>query len=96
MTRTEFEAELRRDGYEISEGEIQAHVHRDLHAHDFDARLFVVKGSLTMAFGNDRVAYGPGDSCNVPAGTVHAEHTEADSVHYVAGRRQASVDAARR
>ena len=90
MTRDEFEAELRRDGYEINEGEMQPNVHRHLHAHEFDARLFVVKGSLTLAFENDRVTYGPGDSCSVPAGTVHAEHTEADSVQYVAGKRQAA------
>ena len=96
MTRAEFEAELRREGYEIREGEIQPHVHREPHAHEFDARLFILKGSLTLALGNDRVTYGPGDSCSVPAGTVHAEHTEADSVHYVAGRRSVSLDAARR
>ena len=96
MTRDEFEAELRRDGYEIREGEIQPHVHREPHTHDFDARLFILKGSLTVAYSNDRVTYGPGDSCSVPAGTVHAEHTEADSVQYLAGRRQVSVDAARR
>lgn len=96
MTRDDFEAELRRDGYEIGEGEIQPHVHRELHAHDFDARLFVLKGLLTIAFGDGRVTYGPGDSCSVPAGTVHAEHTEAESVHYVAGKRKVSVDTVRR
>ena len=92
MTRADFEAEIRREGYEVREGEIKPHVHREPHAHDFDARLFVLTGVLTMAFGNDRVAYGPGESCNVPAGTVHAEHTEADGVRYVFGKR----DAARR
>jgi mannose-6-phosphate isomerase-like protein (cupin superfamily) len=96
MTRAEFEAELRREGYEVGEGEIQPHVHRELHAHEFDARLLVLTGSLTMVFDNDRVMYGPGDCCSVPAGTVHAEHTDADSVHYAFGKRSRLLDAARR
>ena len=96
MTRAEFEAELRREGYEIREGGIDPNVHREPHSHDFDARLLVLEGSLSMAFVNDRVTYKPGDFCNVPAGTVHAEHTEADGVRYLFGKRQVSVDAASR
>jgi len=87
MTRAEFEAELSREGYEAREGEIKPDVHREPHAHDFDARLFVLDGSLTLAFGTDRVTYGPGDSCMVPAGTVHAEHTDGRGVRFVSGRR---------
>jgi quercetin dioxygenase-like cupin family protein len=91
MTRAEFEAELRGEGYEVREGEIEPHVHRDAHAHGFDARLFVLDGSVTLIFGEDRVTYGPGNSCSVPAGTMHEEHTEADGVRYVAGRRSAAA-----
>jgi mannose-6-phosphate isomerase-like protein (cupin superfamily) len=94
MTRAEFEAELLRDGYEVHEGEIKPNVHREVHAHGFDARVFVLHGSITLVFGKERVTYQPGDSCSVPAGTMHAEHTEADGVRYVSGRRSASRDAA--
>ena len=87
MTRAEFEAAVRQEGYEVQEGEIKPHVHRELHAHDFDARLFVLDGIVTLDFGHERVTYRPGDSCHVPAGTQHAEHTEADGVRYVFGRR---------
>ena len=90
MTRVEFEAELRRDGYEVREGEIKPNVHREAHAHDYDARVFVVDGSITLVFGRDRVLYGAGDSCSVPAGTMHEEHTEAAGVRYVSGRRAAT------
>ena len=96
MSRDEFEAELRRDGYEIGEGGIQPHVHREMHAHDFDARLLVLSGSFTMAFATERVTYGPGDACDVPAGTAHAEHTDAEGVRYVFGKRQVSADTASR
>ena len=61
--------------------------------HDFDARLFVLEGSITLVFGADRCTFGPGDSCNVPAGTMHEEHTEADGVRYMAGRRPAAAAA---
>jgi quercetin dioxygenase-like cupin family protein len=94
MTRAEFEADLRREGYEVREGGIEPNVHRPAHTHDFDARVFVLDGSITLVFGEDRVLYGPGDSCNVPAGTMHEEHTEADGVRYVSGRRAAAQAAA--
>jgi mannose-6-phosphate isomerase-like protein (cupin superfamily) len=90
MNRAEFEADLRREGYELREGAIEPNVHRGSHAHEFDARLFVLEGSITLVFGTDRCIYGPGDSCSVPAGTMHEEHTEADGVRYVAGRRSAA------
>ena len=90
MTRTEFETEIRREGYEVQEGEIRPNVHRELHKHDFDARLFVLDGTVTLDFGQERVTYRPGDSCTVPSGTLHAEHTDADGVRYVFGRRSRS------
>ena len=90
MNRAEFEADVRREGYEIHEGEIEPNVDRKAHAHEFDARIFVLDGSLTLVIGTDRYAYGPGDSCSVPAGTMHEEHSGADGVRYVAGRRQAA------
>ena len=39
MDRAEFEADLRREGYELREGEIEPNAHRGAHAHEFDARL---------------------------------------------------------
>ena len=87
MTRAEFEASLRQEGYEVRNGEIEPHRHTGPHSHDFDARIFVLDGSITLVFGTERVHYSPGHSCSVPAGTMHEEHTEADGIRYVAGRR---------
>jgi hypothetical protein len=94
MTRDEFDAELLREGYEIREGGLEPNLHREAHAHDFDARVFALDGSTTLVFGEDRVTYRPGDSCSVPALTMHEEHTAADGVRYVSGRRPASEAAA--
>ena len=96
MTRAEFETELRRDGHEVREGEIEPNVHRAAHAHEFDARVMVLDGSITLVFGQDRVKYGPGDSCTVSAGTMHEEHTAADGVRYGSGRRATSSEATAR
>ena len=96
MDRAEFEASLRQEGYEVREGEIEPHRHREAHAHEFDARIFVLDGSVTLVFGTERVTYRPGDSCNVPAGTMHEEHTEADGARYVAGRRAPQAEPAAR
>ena len=94
MDRAEFEAWIQRDGYALRHGEIEPHTHREAHTHDFDARLFILDGSITLVFGTERVFYKPGDHCDVPAGTMHEEHTEADGVRYVAGRRTAAGAAA--
>jgi mannose-6-phosphate isomerase-like protein (cupin superfamily) len=56
--------------------------------------MFILDGSITLVFGEDRCHYGPGNSCNVPAGTMHDEHTEADGVRYLIGRRSAARAAA--
>jgi quercetin dioxygenase-like cupin family protein len=94
MTREEFEADVAREGYALRDGAIDPHTHRPVHTHPFDARLFVLDGAITLVFGEDRQAYGPGDTCHVPAGTPHEEHTGAEGVRYLAGRRTPGQQAA--
>ena len=94
MTRVEFEAELRRDGYEVREGEFKPNVHRRGARPRVRCALFVLDGSITLVFGKDRVTYRPGDSCTIAAGTMHEEHTEADGMRYVSGRRSVPRQAA--
>lgn len=94
MNGAEFEAELKQQGYELRKDEIKPNEHRATHTHNFDARLFILDEFITLVFGDDRCAYGPGDSCSVPGGTMHEEYTEADGVRCLAGRRSvASVSA---
>jgi quercetin dioxygenase-like cupin family protein len=93
MNRAEFEADLLREGYEVREGSIEPHRHSEAHAHGFDARVFVLDGSITLVFGEKLCGYEPGNTYAVPAGTIHEEHTEANGVRYVAGRRSAAEGA---
>ena len=90
MNRVEFEADVRREGYEIGEGEIKPNQHREAHVHDWDARLFVLEGHLTLLRGDQRETFGPGETCRLSAGTPHEEHTEADGARYLAARRSPS------
>ena len=87
MNRAEFEASLRQEGYAVKEDEIEPHRHYGAHAHEFDARVLVLGGSLTLVFGTDRVTYRPGNSFSLPAGTMHEEHTEAAVTRLVEGYR---------
>jgi quercetin dioxygenase-like cupin family protein len=87
MNRAEFEADLLREGYEVREGGMEPDVHRGAHTHDFDARVMVLDGSITLVLAESLCNYEPGDTYAVPAGTMHEEHTEADGIRYVAGKR---------
>jgi mannose-6-phosphate isomerase-like protein (cupin superfamily) len=87
MNRTDFEADARRDGYTINEGQIKPGETRKPHTHDFDARLFVVDGSMTLVRGDESETFGPGEFCSLQAGTLHVEQCGAEGVRYVAARR---------
>lgn len=87
MTNSAIEAELLREGYKCSQGTIPAETHAQLHTHAVDIKLHVLEGSLTLEYPDERRSFGPGEVCVVPAGTFHAEHTGADPVTYMAGKR---------
>ncbi len=74
MTEDEFLTWTSRDGFEPSRSvEYQPDSRPDLHDHDFDARVLITRGELTMAYESESVVLGPGDHCEVPAGTMHSE-----------------------
>ncbi len=88
MERAEFEAALRRDGYEIVARSMAPNTVNADHTHDFDARVLVTEGAITLTQGTESRTYGPGDWCAIAAGTLHAESCGPAGVSYVAGRRK--------
>ena len=88
MDRTAFEAELQRDGYEVVARTMQPGAINPEHAHDFDARLLVVAGEMTVVVGDQRNTYRAGDTFSMTHGCRHEEHAGADGATYVAGRRK--------
>jgi len=87
MDRATWEAELQRDGFELSQSAMAAGKHLPDHAHPFDARLYVLSGEITITRNGEPHTYGPGDNCEVPAGENHAETVGASEVTYLVGRR---------
>jgi quercetin dioxygenase-like cupin family protein len=91
MNQSEFEADLRREGYQVFYGGLSAdHVNPD-HAHDWDARVMVIGGEITLTRGGKAQTFHAGDSCAVAAGEVHAEHVGSQGVAYIAGRRESAA-----
>jgi len=89
MNQSEFEADLRREGYQVFYGGLQAGAVNADHSHDWDARVMVIGGEITLTRGGKAETFRAGDSCAVTAVEVHAEHVGPQGVAYIAGRRNA-------
>jgi quercetin dioxygenase-like cupin family protein len=87
MNQSEFEAELKHEGYEVFYGGLRpGHVNPD-HTHDWHARVMVIGGEITITRNGRAEKFGAGDSCLVSAGELHAETVGPQGVAYIAGRR---------
>jgi quercetin dioxygenase-like cupin family protein len=88
MNRAEFETELRSQGYqEIVDRQMQANETNSEHAHEFDARLLVLEGEMTITCEGEDRTYRAGDTFAMTAGCRHAERSGVEGVRYLAGRR---------
>jgi len=87
MDRATFEAEMKRDGFEIRESGMAAGTINKDHTHPFDARVFVLSGAITIGRGGKEQTFGPGEWCAVDANVTHSEFVGDEGVTYVAGRR---------
>ncbi|NNF54150.1 MAG: cupin domain-containing protein [Acidimicrobiales bacterium] len=66
------------DGYDAPADKVyQPNDRPGFHTHPFDARVLIIKGMLVMAMTDHEMVLGPGDVCDVPAGTPHSEQTAA-------------------
>jgi quercetin dioxygenase-like cupin family protein len=93
LTREAFESDLRREGFEVAYGGQQAGFAEDPHAHDFDARIMVLAGEITLTRDNKPETFRAGDHCEVPAGCQHTALVGPQGVAYIVGKacRQPSV-----
>jgi hypothetical protein len=79
MNQSEFEADLKRDGYEVFYGGMQAgHTNPD-HSHPWH--------EITITRNGKAETFRVGDSCAVASGELHAEQVGAQGVAYIGGRR---------
>jgi quercetin dioxygenase-like cupin family protein len=90
MNQSEFEADLRREGYEVFYGGLRAGMVNSEHSHEWDARVMVIGGEITITRAGAVQTFRSGDSCAVPAGELHVEHVGPQGVAFIAGRRSVS------
>ena len=88
MNRADFESEVREQGYrEVVDRRMQASEFNPEHAHEFDARLLILEGDMTIVCDGEERTYHAGDTFAMTAGRRHTERCGAQGVRYLAGRR---------
>ena len=88
MERVIFESGLREQGYgEVVDRRMAANAVNHEHAHEFDARLLVLEGAMTITSEGKQHTYRAGDTFAMSAGCRHAEQCGPEGVRYLAGRR---------
>jgi quercetin dioxygenase-like cupin family protein len=94
LTREAFESDLRREGFEVVHGGQQPNFAEDLHAHDFDARIMVLSGEITMTRDDKADTFRAGDHCEIPAGCQHTTSVGPEGVALMVGKayRRASIN----
>jgi quercetin dioxygenase-like cupin family protein len=88
MDKTEFEADLRREGYRVVNSSVKPNLIAPNHCHDFDAKAFVLGGEITITRDNNPTAFRTGQCFEVPTGCMHAEHVGPEGVALLSGRRR--------
>ena len=88
MDRTEFEAALREEGYlEVADRRMEPHKTNPEHSHEFDARLLVLEGKITITCEGEERTYRAGDTFAMSTGCLHTEQCGPQGARYLAGRR---------
>ncbi len=86
MTEHEFHQLLAERGYdEIRETTYEPESSNELHTHEFSALLLVLEGEFILEREDGRQTFLAGQTCEVPAGSVHAERAAAVGAHVIAG-----------
>lgn len=86
LTREAFESDLRREGFDITHGGQKACFTEDQHAHDFDVRIMVLGGEITLTRDGKSTTFKPGDCCEIPEGCQHTTQVGPEGVAYVVGK----------
>lgn len=93
LTAEAFESDLRREGFDVIHGGQQPNFAEDPHAHDFDARIMVLGGEITVCRDGKAEVFHAGDHCEIPAGCQHSTQVGPEGVAYLVGKavRRAAV-----
>ncbi len=87
MDRAQFEAELKRDGYEVMTNTTATAKVNPEHSHSFDVRAMVVQGALTLTRDGKARTYRPGETFAMPRGCLHYESYGDEGAVVLFGRK---------
>jgi quercetin dioxygenase-like cupin family protein len=87
MDRQSFEAELKRDGYEIITNTTQGAKVNPVHSHPFDVRAMVLRGALTLTRDGKVQTYRAGETFAMPRGCLHSESYGPEGAVTLLGRK---------
>jgi len=91
MDRATFEDSLTSEGFQIVCVSMRPEAVNASHVHDFEARLLVVEGAMTIdREGTPMRTYQAGETFEMPLGCRHSETAGPAGATYVAGRRKSS------
>ena len=93
MDRQTFEAELKRDGYEIMTNTTPGAKVNPEHSHPFDVRAMVLKGAITITSDSEAKTYKPGETFDLPRGCLHSESYGPEGAVVLFGRKIAAPPA---
>lgn len=88
MNRTEFEQQLKSDGFTtIETKDYTPRPANDAHGHDFAVRGLVLQGAFTVVRDKKPVTYQPGQVFDVAAGVPHSEEIGPEGARVLVGRK---------
>ena len=87
MNQQTFEAELKRDGYDIITNTNPGAKVNPEHSHPFDVRAMVLKGDFSLTRDGKTQAYKPGEIFAMPRGCLHYESYGPDGAVILLGRK---------
>jgi quercetin dioxygenase-like cupin family protein len=87
MDQQNFEAELKRDGYDVATNTTPGAKVNPEHSHPFDVRAMVLKGALTLSRDGDSQTYRSGEVFSMPRGCLHYESYGEEGAVVLLGRK---------
>jgi quercetin dioxygenase-like cupin family protein len=87
MDKQSFEAELKREGYEVLTATTPGAKTNPEHSHAYDVKAMLLDGAITITSNNQSKTYKPGDIWGMPRGCLHAESYGTAGAVIVFGRK---------
>ncbi|MBS0220016.1 MAG: hypothetical protein JSR91_04660 [Proteobacteria bacterium] len=87
MDRQTFEAELKREGYDVLTSTTAAAKVNPEHSHPFDVKALVLKGAITLTCNGRSETFKPGETFSLARGCLHYESYDTGGAVILVGRK---------